>query len=136
MAVSSAAALARPRADAQVNARMDSELKRAGDAALAKAGWTPTQAVRALWSFAAGHADDPDKVSSVFSSVNATALEDAERAERVKRRRELVARGPKLMEDSCKAMGIPWPPKPISWTDEEWKEQAFIEQFGEKWWER
>ena len=136
MAVSSAVALARSRADAQVNARMDSELKRSGDAALAKAGWTPTQAVRALWAFASKHATEPEKVASVFSSADDTVPEDIERAERIRRRRELVARGPKLMEESCKAMGIPWPPTPIPWTDEEWKEQAYVEQFGEKWWER
>lgn len=136
MAISSAVTLAQSRVDAQVNVRMDSELKRAGDAALAKAGWTPTQAVRALWSFASKHASDPEKVASVFSSASDIALEDIERAERIKRRRELVACGPKLIGESCRAMGIPWPPKSIPWTEEEWKEQAYVEQYGEKWWER
>ena len=34
---------------AQINVRLDADLKRSGDAALSKAGMTPSQAVRALW---------------------------------------------------------------------------------------
>ena len=59
--------------------------------------------------------------------------EDIEKAERIKRRRELVARGPRLMEEKCKAMGIPWPPDVPPLSDEELKEAAFLEQFGEDW---
>ena len=36
----------------QVNARIDATLKATGDAGLAAAGYTPTQAVRALWALA------------------------------------------------------------------------------------
>lgn len=46
----------------QMNTRIDADLKRAGDAALAQAGYTPTQAVRALWTFAARHAGQPNAV--------------------------------------------------------------------------
>lgn len=139
MPLSSAAVLERRTTEAQVNVRMSAELKKAGDAVLAKAGITPSQAVRALWTYAADHEDDPRKVASMLMSNGTTAEEEAaerERAERIRRRRELAARGPKLMEEGCRAMGIPWPPEPSSWTDEEWEEQAFIEQFGENWWER
>ena len=38
---------------AQINVRLDADLKRSGDAALSKAGMTPSQAVRALWQLAA-----------------------------------------------------------------------------------
>ena len=34
---------------AQINVRLDADLKRSGDAALSRAGMTPSQAVRALW---------------------------------------------------------------------------------------
>lgn len=139
MPSSSAATLERRSGEAQVNVRMSAELKKAGDVVLAKAGITPSQAVRALWTYAAQHSDAPQKVASMLTSDNKTAEEEAakrEREERIARRRELAARGPKLMEETCKAMGIPWPPEPSSWTDEEWKEQAFIEQFGENWWEQ
>ena len=60
--------------------------------------------------------------------------ENIPKAERIKRRRELVARGPKLIGDTCKAMGIPWPPEGPPMSDEELKEGAYIiEQFGEDW---
>ena len=41
-------------------------LKKRGDAALAKAGFTPSQAVREVWSFAAQHADDPEAIRRYF----------------------------------------------------------------------
>ena len=59
--------------------------------------------------------------------------EDIEKAERMKRRRELVARGSKLMKETYEAMGMPWPPDVSPLSDEELKEAAFIEQFGEDW---
>lgn len=136
MAILSAATLERPRVDAQVNARMDSELKHSGDAALAKAGWTPTQAVRALWSFASKHADEPEKVALLFSSASDVAADDIARAERIKRRRELAARGPKLMEEAYRSAGMSWPPDPSPLSNEELKEAAFIDQYGEDFWGR
>ena len=42
---------------AQINVRLDADLKRSGDAALSRAGLTPSQAVRALWQLAASLAD-------------------------------------------------------------------------------
>lgn len=44
---------------AQINVRLDADLKRSGDAALSRAGMTPSQAVRALWQLAASLADAP-----------------------------------------------------------------------------
>ena len=35
----------------QINTRVPAELKEQGDLALARAGYTPAQAVRALWEF-------------------------------------------------------------------------------------
>lgn len=43
----------------QVNVRIDANMKTAGDAALAAAGITPTQAVRMLWSLAVCYQDGP-----------------------------------------------------------------------------
>jgi hypothetical protein len=51
-------------AAAQVNARIDPQLKSSGDAALASAGLTPTQAVRSLWEFASLHASSPEDIVS------------------------------------------------------------------------
>ena len=121
----------RKTADAQVNVRMDSELKHAGDAALAEAGWSPTQAVRALWTYAAQHKGEPDAVASVFSSDRAPSSKTDEKDGRVAHRRDLAARGPKLMEEAYRSLGMPWPPEPAGWTDEGLKEEAYAERFGE-----
>lgn len=39
------------RRSAQMNVRLDSQLKEAGDAVLARIGMTPSQAVRELWQY-------------------------------------------------------------------------------------
>ena len=52
---------------AQMNTRIDADLKQRGDAALKRAGYTPSQAVRALWEFAAAHVHEPEVVAQVLS---------------------------------------------------------------------
>ena len=44
----------------QLNVRISPELKARGDEALSEAGFTPSAAVRALWSLAVAHREDPD----------------------------------------------------------------------------
>lgn len=50
----------------RVNVRIDTDLKTAGDAALAAAGFTPTQAVRILWSLAVRYQDEPEKLRAML----------------------------------------------------------------------
>ncbi|NWM98589.1 type II toxin-antitoxin system RelB/DinJ family antitoxin, partial [Escherichia coli] len=50
---------------AQINVRLDADLKRSGDAALSRAGMTPSQAVRALWQLAASLADRPGALEDI-----------------------------------------------------------------------
>lgn len=68
-------------ATSQVNARIDSNLKASGDAGLAAAGYTTTQAIRALWAFAARWASTPEVISRVLGLAPADAeeLDEAER---------------------------------------------------------
>lgn len=55
----------RPKSEmAQMNTRIDRRLKERGDAALARAGFTPSQAVRALWEFAAEH--EPEEIEMLL----------------------------------------------------------------------
>ena len=49
-------------ATTQMNVRIDADVKRRGDAALARAGFTPTQAVRRVWEHVAALADSPEEV--------------------------------------------------------------------------
>ncbi len=43
----------------QINARISRPLKERGDAALERAGYSPSQAIRKLWDFAANNAHNP-----------------------------------------------------------------------------
>ena len=58
----------------QMNTRIDVGLKEAGDAALARLGYTPSAAVRGLWRFVVDHQDDAASVRSVIEPDAASAL--------------------------------------------------------------
>ena len=46
----------------QMNTRIDADLKQRGDEALKRAGFTPSQAIRALWEYAANHTLEPQAI--------------------------------------------------------------------------
>ena len=56
-------------ATVQLNARMSSELKKAGDEAMARIGLSPTEAVRALWAKAAKRGADLEEVAVLLAPV-------------------------------------------------------------------
>ena len=60
----------------QMNTRMDATLKEAGDAVLARLGYTPSAAVRGLWRFVVTHQDDAAAVRGVIEPDAASALSD------------------------------------------------------------
>ena len=60
----------------QMNTRIDAELKEAGDAALARLGYTPSAAVRGLWRFVVDHQDDAAAVREVIEPGAASAFSD------------------------------------------------------------
>lgn len=80
---------------AQINVRLDADLKRSGDAALSRAGMTPSQAVRALWQLAASLADRPGALEDILLPSRARA-EQREREKAAKRKLELMDQGSKL----------------------------------------
>ena len=47
----------------QMNTRIEQDLKQRGDAVLAEAGFSPSDAVRALWKFAVAHEREPKAVT-------------------------------------------------------------------------
>ena len=61
----------------QMNTRMDAGLKKQGDAVLAEMGYTPSQAVRALWRFAVNNKDRPQQIHQVLADGSDTATFDA-----------------------------------------------------------
>lgn len=56
-----------PAATSQLNVRMESELRAAGDAVLERVGVTPAEVVRALWAKLAKGAQECERVLSVLS---------------------------------------------------------------------
>lgn len=53
----------------QMNVRIGSQLKQAGDDALSSIGFTPTQAVRALWKYAAQRGEALEEVKRFLSKA-------------------------------------------------------------------
>ena len=61
-------------ATSQLNVRMDSELRTAGDAVLERAGVTPAEVVRALWAKIAKGAQECEQVLSALSDEDNAAI--------------------------------------------------------------
>lgn len=80
----------------QFNTRMERSLKQDGDTVLKRAGYTPSQAVRALWRKAAGCTENPQAIVNLLedapvSSRPSTTTDDATRLEALHRGREEAA---------------------------------------------
>ena len=91
-------------ATAQINARIDAQLKTAGNQALSQAGYSPTQAIRLLWSYAAEHWHDIAAIEKLFDLLKGEADSslNGQASLRVRRAQE----GPLIFEDACAEMGI------------------------------
>ena len=119
-------------AQAQINARIDADLKAAGDAGLAVAGYTPSQAVRILWALAAKYRDSPGQLRRALEPDAAKPAED-ERAER-KRRLAAVRRATTLVEEFFREQGLEGAHDPMrdSMTDREYYDMLRSEHYREK----
>ena len=82
----------------QINARISRPLKERGDAALERAGYSPSQAIRKLWDFAANNAHNPRAIQSMFGAEEESALRDAE--EERARRREAIRKDMNIVADA------------------------------------
>ena len=60
----------------QMNTRIDPALKEAGDAVLARLGYSPSAAVRGLWRFVVDHQDDAAAVREVLEPNASAGLSD------------------------------------------------------------
>ena len=86
----------------QMNTRIDMALKEAGDAVLARLGYSPSAAVRGLWQFVVDHQDDAASVRKVIAPDAVTALSDeaARKASAITSLRSLYAQ-------TARELGIP-----------------------------
>ena len=114
---------------AQVNARIDANLKTAGDAALAKAGLTPTKAIRALWQRFAELTDQPEKIRELVESSD--VLAPAGRAVQ-ERRLSLAQEGSTIVSRSLAERGVVVPEGFEELSYEELREQVLLERLRER----
>lgn len=105
-------------ATSQINVRIDAELKQAGDEALAAAGLTPTQAVRALWALAKRHASEPEEIVSALEPEETASRPDLECA---------IREGSGLVEKALAATGIGSAAQPDQRSYDELKRDAYEE---------
>lgn len=114
----------------QINARIGRTLKERGDAALERAGYSPSQAIRKLWDFAASNAHNPQAIQNLFGAENETTQAEAEK-ERA-RRREVVMESANIVADAYERLGI----TPSDWTTnasyEEMRDYALLERLRER----
>lgn len=86
----------------QMNTRIDAALKEAGDAVLARFGYSPSAAVRGLWQFVVDHQDDAASVREVIEPGVATALSNE-----ASRKASAIADLRSLYAQTAQELGIP-----------------------------
>lgn len=91
---------------AMVNVRMTPAARAAGSAALAAAGITPTEAVRALWAFAARHASEPARVRDLVEALKGKGAEAVLSQEKLEQFGAFC--DAHLFEAELARMGLPW----------------------------
>ena len=116
-------------ATAQINARIAVSCKASGDAGLAAAGLSPSQAIRALWELAGRNVETPEAITDALFPDRQKQREADARAQR-QEKSQLIAQGPNIVRDAYIAGGITGAPN-ASLSFSELKEAAAMEQYGE-----
>ena len=114
---------------AQVNARIDPELKRSGDKGLAAAGISPTEGVRALYELASLYAKKPSKL---IAALYPKAEEQAEKtaADARARKLKLIDEGASIVADARAELGISASPSAIAPSFDDLVERAYDDKYG------
>lgn len=115
---------------AQINARINSNLKVSGDAALAKAGLTPTKAIRSMWGLFSSLADRPDKIRELVSGQQSESS-SAACAER-DRKLTLAREGSQIVARSLASRGISVSEGFDESPYDELREQVLLERLRER----
>lgn len=112
----------------QMNTRIDVTLKEAGDAVLARLGYSPSAAVRGLWQFVVDHQDDAASVREVIEPGAATVFSDeaARKASAIAGLRSLYAQTANELGISGNGeTGLPsWDDLREDWYDERLEREA------------
>ena len=110
-------------ASAQLNVRMDPLLKAAGDAGLADIGFSPSEAVRALWTLAARRGKDAMQVKKLLSAASNTVAEET--AVEEPDVPDVLRRGWNIVPEGMAKLGITL--KPRSDTPESYEDMLYAE---------
>lgn len=116
----------------QMNVRLSSDIKAAGDRALASVGVTPTQAVRSLWEHLAAAVRNPRDIERLlsFGDEHASAPEPSASS---LQRHDLAVAGAMQFSKTLAEMGVD-PTFGVSgdFTDEELLESALMDRLDER----
>lgn len=112
-------------ATAQLNVRIEPELKKTGDRVLAEHGLTPSQAIRALYRKLAGEQKQVEEAFAVIA--NSVPDEDARRVE-CERKVQSIRDVQKAINDFQKTYGITEHQADMS-SDKELLEKAIVEHY-------
>ena len=106
----------------QMNVRIDSEVKRAGDEVFGNLGLTSSQVVRAVWEYAASHREAPQMVASALAPMH--AQERSLEAE--------IAAASSVCARMRERFGIDAPPRSEDLDYEALREQALYERMEDR----
>ena len=110
----------------QMNTRIDADLKQRGDEALKRAGFTPSQAIRALWEYAADHALEPKAIRSALEGDEDVLARKKQEAEGHKAYEEGLALAKRFAEKTGVPLNFDY-----EMDEQEMLEQALYERFIE-----
>ena len=109
---------------AQLNVRMDPLLKAAGDAGLADIGFSPSEAVRALWTLAARRGKDAMQVKKLLATASSMVAEETA-VEEEPDVPDVLRRGWNIVPEGMAKLGITL--KPRSDTPESYEDMLYEE---------
>ncbi|MBQ9001843.1 MAG: hypothetical protein IJ087_08330 [Eggerthellaceae bacterium] len=115
-------------ATAQINARIQSDVKVAGDRALEAVGCTPTRAVRALWGYAGRNGHRRRKLRELIDMLEGSDGSSGVGGDS-EARAQRAAEGPLIFERALTEMGV-IDYRPLA--DDELREMAHLEKMAER----
>ncbi|MDO4443184.1 MAG: translation repressor RelB [Slackia sp.] len=110
----------------QMNVRIDGDIKSSGDRVLANVGYSPSMAVRALWSFLARNEGDEQAIVQVLRSLDSD--KDGERERERQRRLAAFERGSHMFEDALERSGVSVSDETASMSAEELMDIAYADR--------
>ena len=112
----------------QLNARIDREVKAAGDSALSLIGLSPSQAVRALWEKAARRGKDLEEVAEMLSPTPEREMWECA----LDKAQDVVRQGWEFMDGVYASLGVePGAERDLP-SDDDLLESALCERMAER----